>query len=413
MTTPPSRADGFRWAVGIEDTFVPQVAARTGRVLDEYELTQHYRFWREDLDRVASLGISQIRYGIPWYRVNPRPGGFDWTWTDQVVPYLVQRAGLEPIVDLMHYGCPLWLEREFANPDYPARVAEYAAAFAERYRDLVRIYTPLNEPRVNAHYCGRAAIWPPYLRGLRGYVRVMVAIALGMSRTIAALRSVRDDAEIVHVEAGERITSDDPVLGDLVREAREHQFLAADLVHGLVDDTHPMRAWLVEHGATAADLDWLAAHPQRMDVMGVNFYPQWSCRRLEGTTDEPVRRRYYGLGEDLAGVISSFHERYGLPVMVTETSEKASIARRARWLDRSVAAVGGLRAGGVPLVGYTWFPVFSLVAWHYRRGRKPFGEYLFDMGFWDLRDDGTGTLERIETPLVERYREVVRGGAPG
>ncbi len=34
----------FMWAVGIEDTFIPQEASRSGRVLDEYELTQHYRF---------------------------------------------------------------------------------------------------------------------------------------------------------------------------------------------------------------------------------------------------------------------------------------------------------------------------------------------------------------------------------
>lgn len=407
-----SSRDGFRWAVGIEDTFVPQVARRTGRVLDEYELTQHYRFWREDLERIASLGVSQVRYGIPWYRVNPRPGAFDWAWTDEVVPYLVQQAGLEPIVDLMHYGCPLWLEREFANPDYPGRVAEYAAAFAERYGDLVRMYTPLNEPRVNAHFCGRASIWPPFLRGWRGYVRVLLALALGMSRTIAALRAVRD-VEIVHVDAAERIVTDDPRLAGVVSQAREHQFLAADLVEGLVGHEHPMRTWLMEQGANEADLRWLAANPQRMDVMGVNFYPQWSCRRIEGTPEEPVKRRFYGAGEDLAAVVSAFHERYGRPVMVTETSEKASVARRARWLDRSVAAVGALRASGVPVVGYTWFPVLSLVAWPYRRGGKAVDEYLFHMGFWDLRPDGAGTLERVETPLADRYRDIVAAGAPG
>src|SRR3712207_6980575 len=38
MTRPTSFADGgFRWAVGVEDTFVPQVALGR-RALDEYEL---------------------------------------------------------------------------------------------------------------------------------------------------------------------------------------------------------------------------------------------------------------------------------------------------------------------------------------------------------------------------------------
>ena len=49
----------FLWAaVGIEDTFIIQPHRRTGRLLDEYELTQHYDRWREDLGLVASLGVT-------------------------------------------------------------------------------------------------------------------------------------------------------------------------------------------------------------------------------------------------------------------------------------------------------------------------------------------------------------------
>jgi len=43
---------GFRFAVGIEDTFVPH-GFPGHRALDEYELTQHYRFWSEDLGLAA------------------------------------------------------------------------------------------------------------------------------------------------------------------------------------------------------------------------------------------------------------------------------------------------------------------------------------------------------------------------
>jgi beta-glucosidase/6-phospho-beta-glucosidase/beta-galactosidase len=402
---------GFGWAVGIEDTFVPQVARSTGRVLDEYELTQHYRFWRDDIDRVASLGVGYVRYGIPWYRVNPAPGVFDWAWTDEVIPYLVETACIAPIIDLMHYGCPLWLHREFVNPDYPARVAAYAAAFAERYRDLVRYYTPLNEPLVNSHFCGRAAIWPPHLRGNRGYVRLMVAIAEGMSRTIAALRAVQPDAVIVHVEATESVVGEPELAGE-VQLAREQQFLAADLVHGLVGDGHPLLPWLHAHGADAAALERLRASPQRMDVMGVNFYSQFSCTRMLGAPGDVARRRYYGDDRELEGVLRIWDERYGLPIMVTETSERGAVWRRARWLERSLAAVTRARESGVSVVGYTWFPVFSLVAWTYRRGGKPVDEYLFHMGLWDLRADGDGTLHRVETPLVGRYRDLVHSGAP-
>ena len=86
---PGRRADDFLWATGIEDTFVPQT--RPGhRALDEYQLMSHYQHWREDLALVGDLGLRAVRWGVPWYRVEPfQPGEFDWRWTDQVLPYLV------------------------------------------------------------------------------------------------------------------------------------------------------------------------------------------------------------------------------------------------------------------------------------------------------------------------------------
>ena len=71
---------GFVFATGIEDTFVAQTERAGERVLDEYALTDHYRVWRADLDRVADLGVRAMRYGIPWYKVEPAPGRFDWAW---------------------------------------------------------------------------------------------------------------------------------------------------------------------------------------------------------------------------------------------------------------------------------------------------------------------------------------------
>jgi len=152
------RPYGLRFAVGIEDTFIPQTSPGR-RTLDEYGLTGHYENWREDLNMAASTGAAMIRYGIPWYRVNPARDAWDWSWTDRVFDHLLS-LGLTPIVDLMHYGCPLWLECEFANPDYPQRVAEYAARFAGRYGEQVRFYTPMNEPLLNAMYCGEDGAGP-------------------------------------------------------------------------------------------------------------------------------------------------------------------------------------------------------------------------------------------------------------
>ena len=399
--------DRFIWAVGVEDTFIPQVHVATGRVLDEYELTQHYRFWREDIDRIASLGVSHVRYGIPWYRVNPAPGEYDWSWTDRVVPYLVQDARLEPTIDLMHYGCPLWLERQFIHPDYPRRVAEYAAAFAERYRGLVRWFTPLNEPIINAWYCGRSGVWPPYLRGQRCYVRVLMALVEGIAETTRALRAAVPDLTVVHVEACSLPTAAEGRLRSLVDLRRSRYLLPADLLLGRVDDAHPLHGWLLEHGARPRDLERFHERPERFDIFGVNFYPHLSRYQVTDGPGGAALRRAYATAADMARVLADYQRHYGVPVMVTETSDRGPVWRRARWMDAALEGVRMAVADGIPVAGFTWFPVFSLVTWEWRSGRHPLRAYWAHMGLWDLVEAYDGTLERRETPLVARYRDVV------
>jgi beta-glucosidase/6-phospho-beta-glucosidase/beta-galactosidase len=397
----------FEWAVGIEDTFIGHPSGRRRRILDEYELIDHYRRWRSDFDHVASLGVRSIRYGVPWYRVNPQPGVFDWAWTDAVFEHL-DRRGLRPIVDLVHYGTPLWLRRSFVDPDYPPRVAEYAAAMVERYGRLAGGWTPLNEPVVNADLSGMRGVWPPHLRGRRGYDRVLLGIVEGMARTIAAIRSVDPAARIVAVEPCDVVTTEDESLEPVV-EARWHElFLPLDLLLGRVDERHPLHERLLASGIEPERLAAVRANPQRVDVVGVNFYPHMSHAELVRADGAVRRRNHYATGQALATALTRFQAHAGLPVMLTETSDNASVERRARWMDESIVAVAGLREAGVPVVGYTWFPVLSHIDWRWRRGANERSAYWCHMGLWDIDED----LNRRPTPLVDRYAAFVAGGAP-
>jgi beta-glucosidase len=178
--------------------------------------------------------------------VNPAPHGWDWSWTDRVFEHLLS-LGLTPIVDLMHYGCPLWLEREFANPYYSERVAEYAAHFAERYGEEVRFYTPLNEPLLNAMYCGEDGRWPPALAGDRGFVTLVRQLARGIVRTQQAIRDLLPEPVFVHVEATFRYYGG-PEHAERIRLLEHRNWLVYDLLFGRVDLGHPLYAYLEENG---------------------------------------------------------------------------------------------------------------------------------------------------------------------
>ena len=412
-TAPPlSLGDGFLWATGIEDTFIAEPHAVTGRTLDEYALTEHYERWEEDLRLIAELGVRAARYGIPWYRVNPRPGEFDWSWTDRVLETMVNVHRIEPIIDLVHYGTPVWMERSFLSPDYPRFVAEYARAFAEHYRGLCHWYTPLNEPRVNAWYAGRLGWWPPHGRSWRGFTDVMLQICRGICLTQAAIRDVVPDAVMVHVDATDLYVPLDAADSRVAGETRTRQelvFLALDLVLGRIDDRHRLHGWLARQGVRDEDLRWFREHAVTPDVIGYNMYPMFSRKVVRSTPRGGVR---VGIRpcwtETLMELTRMYAARYSpIPVMITETACSGSMKRRIRWIEDSVEVVRQARAEGIPLVGYTFWPLYSLVTWAYRNGRAELGDYLLDMGLWDLRRTDKG-LERVHTPAVDAYKRAVR-----
>jgi beta-glucosidase len=409
LLIPGAAPEEFLWASGIENTFVPQ--ARAGmRALDEYELMGHYEHWREDLGLARELGLGAMRWGIPWYRVEPNPGSFDWSWTDRVLPFMVEELGITPILDLMHYGTPLWLDGSFAAEDYPQRVAAYARAVAERYKGLLRYYTPLNEPLVNALFCGRRGLWPPYLRGDGGYLRVMLNLARGIVQTVEAIRAVQHDAVMVHVEASvlSRFASED--LAPLAAEEQLRGFLCLDLITGKVGQDHPLITWLLRNGVRPDELRELRRAPLTLDLLGLNFYPQWAT--LEVTVNQVGRLHQRKVEKDGSGfgeLIELYQRRYDAPVMITETSAVGDDRLRSRWLTASLAAIKGLRARGVPVLGYTWFPLFTMVDWRYRFGKRPIEEYYLDLGLYTLQ---SGADERWRaTPLVAQFQQAVANPA--
>jgi beta-glucosidase/6-phospho-beta-glucosidase/beta-galactosidase len=192
--------NSFVWATGIEDTFITAPWPKTGRTLDEYELTGHYERWREDLDLMGQLGVRAARYGIPWHRIQRAPNKWDWSFADQTLERLLELE-IEPIVDLVHYGLPAWLDGAYLNRDFPRYMADYAARLADRFKGRIHAYTPLNEPRITAWYCGKLGWWPPFRRGWSGFVQVMVGVCRGIVETVEALREVDPEILCVHVDA--------------------------------------------------------------------------------------------------------------------------------------------------------------------------------------------------------------------
>lgn len=414
IASDPPRAPWFRdgslhFGVGIEDTFVPQ--ERPGeRAIDEYVLTEHDVRWHGDLALAADVGAEFVRWGVPWYRVQPERDRFDWSWLDRVFARFAE-LGLRPIVDLMHYGTPLWMPRQFDDADYPDRVAEYSVRVAERYADTVTDYTPLNEPMIHALFSGEYAYWPPYLAGEAGLVRMVDQLARGFALAQRGMREVLGDRGVfVHVDAGMRYAGDldAPEHRELAHRLRHQVWLVEDLVTGRVDEHHPLRPLLARHGVDDAALRWYADHSVQPDVYGINYYPRHSTELFEagvkhgGGFADPRPVRDDGV-EGLVELLREGARRYGAPVMVSETCVTASVAERAAWLAESADAVRRVRAEGLEVVGYTWWPLFDMYEWTWRHSTAPREAHRLTMGLYELVETDDG-LERRPTALVDDFR---------
>ena len=147
------------FATGIECSY-PTIDGGRWR-LDQLEATEHYRYWRRDLELVKELGLRYLRYGPPLYRIFQAPDKYDWSFIDEVAAAM-QELDIVPIVDLCHFGVPDWIG-DFQNPDFPQRLSEYARAFAQRYR-WVQFYTPVNEMYVTARLSALDGLWNEQLK---------------------------------------------------------------------------------------------------------------------------------------------------------------------------------------------------------------------------------------------------------
>jgi beta-glucosidase/6-phospho-beta-glucosidase/beta-galactosidase len=412
-------SDDFRWMTGFECSTFPQIG------MDELSLTQHDRFWGSDIVRAVEAGCRTIRYGIRWHVVNPQPQVWDWASVDGPME-LMRHLGIEPVVDLFHFGVPAWMGTGVMSSIFPDLQAELCAAFARRY-PWVRWYTPTNEPYIMAQFGGETGAWYPYEHGLNNFVTALRNVARGLCEGWAAIRDVRDDARLMISDTCEYWHA----LDDRVRERadlmNERRFLMHELYGGRVGRDHPLREWLIEHGMDRGDLDWFEENPATLDVIGLDHYPH-SEHELSTDADGDLVDRPRPLDGQLgpAELCRQYFARLGRPMIFAETGAPGDDATKIAWLDRLVDQVRQVRAEGVPLIGITWWGLIDQVDWgsglrRFRYQVDPTGLYRLEWRDEHYRPasppepphaDGRGyRLERVPTAALTAWRRYA-GASP-
>lgn len=363
---------------------------RVGDVyLDQLEQSGHYGRL-DDIDRFADIGIRRIRYPVLWERTAPSGiASADWQWPDRALAKLRQ-AGIEPIVGLVHHGSgpP---GTSLVDDAFPERLAEYAAAVAQRY-PWITLFTPVNEPLTTARFAGLYGHWYPHGREDRVFVKAVLNQCRAIVLAMQTIRETTPQAGLVQTEDAGSARGTHPMSAQVDFE-NHRRWLSLDLLTGRIDERHPLFPYLLRAGTTPRELEWFRAHPVAPDVVGLNYYVT-SDRYLDhrcqlypaGTHGGNGQQRYADVDaarvpavgiRGHAAVLAEAAERYRLPVAITEAHLGCTREEQMRWLVEAWRGAQAACARGIDVRAVTvwsllgasdWDSLVTVPAGHYEPG---------------------------------------------
>jgi dTDP-4-dehydrorhamnose reductase len=371
----------------------------------------------DDIDRLAELGVRALRFPVLWERV--APNGLetaDFAWTDARLERLRQ-AKIRPILGLLHHGSGP-RDTDLCAVDFAERFAKFALLVARRY-PWVEDYTPINEPLTTARFSALYGFWYPHQRDTSSFLRALLNQVEATRAAMRAIRRVNPSARLIQTEdAG--YTRATPELLDQARYENERRWLSFDLLFGNVDQFHPLRRHLEEHGVASSRLDVLRAEPCRPDLVGLNYYLT-SDRFLDHRVEHYPRSSWGGNGRqryvDVEAVrvlpegarshrqvLSEAWQRYRVPLALTEVHLGCSREQQLRWFRQAWLDSERALRDGVDVRAVTLWSLFGSYDWSNLVTRDT-GHY--EVGAYDVR----GGTPR-ETAILELASRLSRGLEP-
>lgn len=369
---------------------------RTGSAWRDQSVETGHRDRPQDYDRIADLGMAAVRFPILWEAVAPeRPDRLDFGWTDDRLERLRQK-GAGVIGGLVHHGSgPHYTS--LIDPDFPKKLAEYAARVAERY-PWIEWWTPVNEPLTTARFSALYGHWYPHARDWRSFAEALINQCAGTLQAMRAIRTAVPNAKLLQTEDLGKIFSTRELTEQAAHE-NERRWYSLDLLCGRVRDGHALERATAGSPAMRAALDDLASGEAAPDMIGINHYltserfldqrvhlypdlPVGGNGRQTYVDAEAVRVKRLELDTGIAPRLRETWDRYGQPMAITEVHHGCTRDEQLRWFVEVWRAAEGLRAEGVDLRAVTLWSLFGNVDWRSLLTRR---DGVYDVGAFDVR----------------------------
>ncbi|MDP0500071.1 MAG: GH1 family beta-glucosidase [Verrucomicrobiota bacterium JB022] len=387
----------------------------------------HYHRYADDVRMMADLGLQAYRLSISWPRVIPQGTGAvnakGLDFYDRLVDALLA-ANIRPWVTLFHWDYPLALYDRggWLNADSPQWFADYARVVVDRLSDRVQNWFTLNEPQCSVLLGHQDGVHAPGLKlGRRDILRInhhhMVAHGLAVqvirshSQSPAQIGAAPVGViKIPRTESPEDIAAaraatfavnqqglwcttpytDPMVLGQYPEE------LHPELPEGALDDLDTIRQ----------PLDFFGANIYHADLVEADGQGGW--RNLEFPVGHPRTPMDWNVvPEALYWGPKFLHERYNLPVVITENG-----MANPDWVDCDGHVRDGQRIDfvrrylrnyrraideGVPALGYFYWSIMDNFEWAFGYSKR------FGLVHVDYQ-----TQQRTLKDSAHWYRELIR-----
>jgi beta-glucosidase len=327
------------------------------------ELADHYHRYKEDFDFLEKMNMNSFRFSVEWSRIEPSEGAWNAAELAYYKEYVAElrRRDIEPIVTLFHFTLPVWFTEKGgfekrANVKYFVRFVEKVMA---EIGASLRFVITINEPDVYALLGYWMGEWTPNQKSKWKYWRVVQNMATAHRQAAKVIRARNRRIKISIAKNSNYIYP-----GDNAVVSR----ISASVFQYFQDD------WMIKKFVKSCDF------------IGVNYY---FTNRMYGyrvhNPDQKLSDVNWDLQpQDIEFVLERLHEKYHLPLLVTENGlADGEDLYRQWWIKETIVAMQSAMKRGVNLVGYLhwslmdnfeWaygkWPRFGLVAVDYKTGKR-------------------------------------------
>lgn len=361
--TAPALLKSF-WMAGFEGA---SHINSSGKRLDMVHSTQHDRLIDEDYAMLREVGIQVVRESVRWHLVE-RYGQFDFSSLQPMLE-AANRHGVQVIWTLCHYGWPD--DVDLFSPRFVSRFVRFVGEVAQYIADHSNaepLYSPINEISfICWAVCHSDLMYPYAIQGKGRDDELKRQLVRATVEAIEAVWAVDPRTRIVHV---------DPIIHIIAPPGRPDLEAAARAQRNSMYE-----AWDMIRGSVAPEL---GGDPKYLDLIGVNYYHsnQWeylSNDRLHWHLHDPRRM-------PLSLLLKEVHERYGVPLLIGETSHVGS--GRGQWIREIADEVAKAIEMGVPVEGICLYPIVDRTDWEN-------DHHWHNSGLWDVVPDDQGIMQRV------------------